>query len=152
MSHDPLFRGNRSGGSHLSVGIVPSSSSTNHSHYNSHAANKSTSIYRLAAAVAVFFLGVYYFTSSDQTFGISSTANSAVGKSDTNKKAIDKLKPDGQLCEPDDAYRYFVSNTQTQARCIDGTRPAFYVRKGHGDGKNKWFVFFEGGGWCFDHK
>lgn len=36
------------------------------------------------------------------------------------------------------------------AICMDGSRPAFYLRKGRGDGIKKWNVFFEGGGWCYD--
>ena len=36
------------------------------------------------------------------------------------------------------------------AKCIDGSPPAYYIRKGYGDGFEKWIVFFEGGGWCYD--
>jgi hypothetical protein len=152
MSYEHSFRGNRNGtGSYVQSGNNSSSSAFN-SHNNP--SNRAGSIYRLALAIAAFFVGVYYFTSND--FSISTTANNALGKANSaasnSNKAIDKLKPDGQLCQPDDAFRYFLSSTQTQARCIDGSRPAFYIRKGHGDGKNKWFVFFEGGGWCFDMK
>ncbi|KAJ1403081.1 protein notum [Ochromonadaceae sp. CCMP2298] len=35
----------------------------------------------------------------------------------------------------------------TAARCLDGSPPAYYLRKGSVD---KWAVFFEGGGWCYD--
>ncbi|KAJ1417801.1 Pectinacetylesterase-domain-containing protein [Ochromonadaceae sp. CCMP2298] len=38
----------------------------------------------------------------------------------------------------------------TAARCLDGTSPAYYIRKGSGNGREKWVVFFEGGGWCMD--
>lgn len=38
----------------------------------------------------------------------------------------------------------------SQARCIDGSTPAYYYRKGAGDGVDKWLVYFEGGGWCYD--
>ena len=46
--------------------------------------------------------------------------------------------------------RYLSLNTS--ARCIDGSAPAYYIRKGSGDGARKWIVFFEGGGWCYDLK
>jgi len=36
------------------------------------------------------------------------------------------------------------------ARCLDGSPPAYYIRKGYGEGRDKWIVFFEGGGWCYD--
>ena len=36
------------------------------------------------------------------------------------------------------------------AKCLDGSKPAYYYRPGHGEGKDKWIVFFEGGGWCYD--
>jgi hypothetical protein len=35
----------------------------------------------------------------------------------------------------------------TAARCLDGSPPAYYLRRGSVD---KWAVFFEGGGWCYD--
>lgn len=38
------------------------------------------------------------------------------------------------------------------AVCLDGSPPAYYLREGRGDGQTKWFVFFEGGGWCYDPK
>ncbi len=151
MTNDHLLRVNRSG----ITSIVGS-----HHHYNhlqSNIANRASStIYRIAIIVVAFFLFIYYISTNDQNFGLSSTVRSSSGNSNDleskSKKGIDQLKPDGQLCQEGDAFRYFVSNTQTQARCIDGSRPAFYLRKGHGEGKYKWFVFFEGGGWCFDHK
>lgn len=36
------------------------------------------------------------------------------------------------------------------AKCLDGSKPAYYYRPGFGEGKDKWIVFFEGGGWCYD--
>lgn len=46
------------------------------------------------------------------------------------------------------ARRYLLPG-ESPARCIDGTNPAFFLRRGKGDGANKWLVYFEGGGWCF---
>eukprot|EP01038_Epipyxis_sp_PR26KG_P004243 gene4243-6022_t len=53
-----------------------------------------------------------------------------------------------------DAIRYFVDG-KSQAKCLDGTLPSFYLRKSpHFNTSNvqskKWFVFFEGGGWCYN--
>ena len=36
----------------------------------------------------------------------------------------------------------------TGARCLDGSPGAYYVRKGVGDGANKWYIHHQGGGWC----
>lgn len=38
----------------------------------------------------------------------------------------------------------------SEARCLDGSLPVYYYRKGYGDGAQKWLVYFEGGGWCYD--
>lgn len=34
------------------------------------------------------------------------------------------------------------------AVCLDGSPGAYYYRAGFGDGARKWYVHFEGGGWC----
>jgi len=34
------------------------------------------------------------------------------------------------------------------AKCLDGSPAAFYLRPGTGSGASKWVVFHEGGGWC----
>jgi hypothetical protein len=36
------------------------------------------------------------------------------------------------------------------AKCIDGSSPSYYIRHGTGSGKQKWVIFFEGGGWCYN--
>lgn len=36
------------------------------------------------------------------------------------------------------------------AKCIDGSLPAYYIRYGIDSGRNKWIIFFQGGGWCYD--
>jgi len=36
------------------------------------------------------------------------------------------------------------------AKCLDGTPPVYYHRKGTGSGANKWFLHQQGGGWCYD--
>lgn len=40
-------------------------------------------------------------------------------------------------------------NYQSGAVCLDGTPPAYYIKKGYGEGKNKWIIYMWGGGWCF---
>ena len=47
------------------------------------------------------------------------------------------------------ASRRFLSSS-SEARCIDGSTPAYYIRKGRDEGANKWVLHFEGGGWCYD--
>lgn len=47
------------------------------------------------------------------------------------------------------ALRIFLPK-ESQAKCLDGSSPAYYLRHGSGSGKNKWIILFEGGGWCYD--
>jgi len=44
-------------------------------------------------------------------------------------------------------YELILLNN-SEAKCLDGTQPGFYWRKGL-NSKN-FLVFFEGGGWCGD--
>jgi len=54
-------------------------------------------------------------------------------------------------CGTREAARILIPQKEyPEAMCMDGTRPAFYLRKGKGDGLKKWNIFFEGGGWCYD--
>ena len=36
-----------------------------------------------------------------------------------------------------------------KAKCLDGSYPAFYIRKGFGTGSDKFVLYLEGGGWCY---
>lgn len=45
----------------------------------------------------------------------------------------------------DTSYTLYKINSDS-AKCLDGTAPAFYYRKG--SLTTKWLIFFEGGGWC----
>lgn len=38
------------------------------------------------------------------------------------------------------------------AKCIDGSPPLYYIRKGSDGGINKWHIHFQGGGWCFNEQ
>ena len=44
-----------------------------------------------------------------------------------------------------------VKVINSKARCLDGSPPAYYVRRGTGSGSQKWFVYFEGGGWSMSY-
>lgn len=43
-----------------------------------------------------------------------------------------------------------VLTHETNALCLDGSYPSYYVRRGHGNGTHKWIIHLEGGGWCYD--
>lgn len=34
--------------------------------------------------------------------------------------------------------------------CLDGTPPAYHFSPGWGEGKNKWVIYMQSGGWCTD--
>jgi hypothetical protein len=52
------------------------------------------------------------------------------------------------LAQPGSYTLNYISNSSAQ--CIDGSRAAYYFRRGFGAGANKWIIFFEGGGWCYN--
>ncbi|GJP53209.1 hypothetical protein CLOM_g12391 [Closterium sp. NIES-68] len=45
-----------------------------------------------------------------------------------------------------------VLDSTKKGRCLDGSSPAFVIRRGYGTGLNKWIFYLEGGGWCFSVK
>lgn len=45
-------------------------------------------------------------------------------------------------CATSDARLVYVNDSR--ALCLDGSRPAYFYRKGFGQGKTKWNIFFEG--------
>jgi len=49
------------------------------------------------------------------------------------------------FCE-EQPYNLVIHNTDPNARCLDGSSPALYYHEG-GD-RNKFLVFFVGGGFC----
>ncbi len=53
----------------------------------------------------------------------------------------------GQSCKDQDGVLNLIINNK-QAKCLDGSPPGYYVSKGRDIGLKKWFVHFEGGGWC----
>ena len=40
------------------------------------------------------------------------------------------------------------ADPQKHAKCLDGSPPLYFLKRGFGDGANKWYVHHEGGGWC----
>lgn len=47
------------------------------------------------------------------------------------------------------AIGYFLNETiKTDAYCLDGSGPLYYYLPGVDSGANKWYLHFEGGGWC----
>jgi hypothetical protein len=49
--------------------------------------------------------------------------------------------------------RYLLSHdgNNNNARCLDGSPPAFYISKPATPSSN-WILYFESGGWCYDTK
>lgn len=41
-----------------------------------------------------------------------------------------------------------VLSAKGDALCLDGTPGAYYIGEGTGANKNKFVIYFEGGGWC----
>lgn len=60
-------------------------------------------------------------------------------------------KRKGSSCDEGQFQKYNLP-LNSSAKCIDGSAPAFYFRKGINEGLSKWLVYFEGGGWCYDLK
>ncbi|RYH29052.1 hypothetical protein EON65_09950 [archaeon] len=121
----------------------------NNSHYKVHSSKRPCTQYSFLL-VLLFISAVWY---------IYFSPNSNSPQDNPNKKIKQAFAPiatphthlgaDAVLCTESDAIRYFLPLT-SGARCLDGSQPAFYWKKGTGSGKNKWLVFFDGGGWCFD--
>lgn len=49
-------------------------------------------------------------------------------------------------CSSDEATLYYIQHEE--AKCLDGTNPAYYFRPG--ELNSHWHIHFEGGGWCYD--
>jgi Pectinacetylesterase len=109
-------------------------------HNNSRPATSSVYYCGLFTA-AVIILGLYthYFNQSRDD-GITSFSS-----------FFNRSPSSGASCGPDAATKIVIDEESfPEAKCIDGSRPVYYLRRGSGDGVNKWFVHFEGGGWCYD--
>ena len=59
---------------------------------------------------------------------------------------------EGDAAAPGFATGYFLTADAAgpdHAKCLDGTPPVYYHTPGWGDGKDKWFIHQQGGGWCY---
>lgn len=45
---------------------------------------------------------------------------------------------------------FHYTKNSNGAKCMDGSTPGYYYRKGFGSGKRKWIVHLHGGAWCYD--
>ena len=51
------------------------------------------------------------------------------------------------------AKGYFLTDAALKgAVCLDGSPPLYYHLAGKGEGLTKWFIYFEGGGWCTSYE
>ncbi|CAI5458490.1 unnamed protein product [Closterium sp. Yama58-4] len=67
------------------------------------------------------------------------------GSSPKPAVSASSVNPGGRV-----ARLHMLSKEQTRGRCLDGSMPGYYLREGYGTGANKWILFLEGGGWCFN--
>ena len=73
-------------------------------------------------------------------------ASTAVAISHGQNSVVSTLT--SSVNDPRDAYRRTFRG-DINAKCIDGSQPIYFLRRGSGDGSQKWIIFFEGGGWCY---
>jgi len=67
--------------------------------------------------------------------------------------SIQHVQPFHSRCGINEAELILLNNSTTSLnipRCLDGSSPAYYIRRGFEDGETKWIIHFEGGGWCYD--
>lgn len=65
-----------------------------------------------------------------------------------SKKSQPKLLKNRSLQTHCDSIQVFIE--EENAKCIDGSKPAFYLRNTSSRTQNKWHIHFEGGGWCYE--
>lgn len=47
-------------------------------------------------------------------------------------------------------YSRHLVQSDPDARCLDGSPASYLYKKGFESGVDKWMIFFQGGGWCYD--
>mmetsp|Transcript_28054 Transcript_28054/g.39956 ORF Transcript_28054/g.39956 Transcript_28054/m.39956 type:complete len:496 (+) Transcript_28054:21-1508(+) len=70
-----------------------------------------------------------------------------------SRNSIQNVQPFNSHCGINEAELVLLKNSNTSLdipRCLDGSSPAYYIRRGFEDGEKKWVIHFEGGGWCYD--
>ena len=86
------------------------------------------------AIASVFLIYVLFFNRNRTTYSVSS-----------------KYTAQSNICSKHQGKLVLLNDTNISfPRCIDGSLPGYYIRNGYGEGKLKWAVYFEGGGWCYD--
>jgi acetyl esterase/lipase len=97
------------------------------------------------STILVFVLVVTY-----ARFGIKNQS-SEWGQSEAVVEQLESQPTIPEKCAEGDAMKVLLGPREYPGtNCIDGTPPAYYYRKGHGTGSDKWLVYFEGGGWCYN--
>ena len=129
-------------------------------HYNSNNNTKiplnqsNSKIMKLILQLCIIFVFGITVSAVLINFSKKNTESASNLKSKLNGSIIDSEEipnlESNQLCH-DKSGRLFYVNHPT-AKCIDGSRPAYYLRNGYGNGNGKWMIHFEGGGWCFDYE
>jgi len=70
-------------------------------------------------------------------------------KSNTTESVF-KEKEQAQKQYENNNIQFIQLPPSDEARCMDGSSPAYYFRKGYGDGKANWIIHLHGGAWCYD--
>ncbi|CAI5478650.1 unnamed protein product [Closterium sp. Yama58-4] len=56
--------------------------------------------------------------------------------------------PPGMPRKPAHIVRVLLRQNRFGARCLDGSPPGFYIRRGYGTGRKSFIIYLQGGGWC----
>ena len=77
-------------------------------------------------------------------------ADQAGGRLGTDKHDPHHCKLNESVPDYAEGHRLEVARlaSSQDARCLDGSAPLYFLKKGSGSGADKWYVHHEGGGWC----
>ena len=67
-----------------------------------------------------------------------------------SSESVFKEKEQAQKQYQNNDIQFIQLPLSDDARCMDGSSPAYYFRKGYGDGKANWIIHLHGGAWCYD--
>ncbi|CAI7901529.1 unnamed protein product [Closterium sp. NIES-54] len=56
--------------------------------------------------------------------------------------------PPGMPRKPAHIVRVLLRQNRFGARCLDGSPPGFYIRRGYSTGRKSFIIYLQGGGWC----
>ena len=68
----------------------------------------------------------------------------------TSDSIINKKQPKTKTATVEKKIVFVQLPKNGKAKCMDGSPPAYYIRKGYGTGKEKWIIHLHGGAWCYD--